>query len=303
MPQSKLSHLIRTSWQRGGVWSLILTVAFLGILGYSVTLSLFAASNLGQPAAVTLTGDASAPSYEIVLTDIDHGSRQLSFEVSSFQPLGKKSIGRCIWFVYSFTTSRGTTELADPVLVTLSEIDRNTLSPAEQPAETYTKYQGSGKFAFDTDLRKFPFDTVHFKVRFHSQCFVANAPVDHTPPGELTIKNRLTDYQLRQGIDTYLVLTRNSFLKVVAIVLLIVAFGGAIALIVQARSEWPKITVLTYFLGLWGTRDILQKPIAGSKAFPSVIEVTILFLFAFTIIGMSAVRYLTSDKQSDAQSK
>jgi hypothetical protein len=277
----------------------VVIVLFAGGFSYLLALSIFKASDLGTQTIVFQQADQPAGGagviYKLKLTKVDHKARHIGYDLSVNLPEGKQKITKCLWLGYKIKTATSSTEGANTELVTLSEVSRDTLLSREQPGPGYTKYTGSGAFHFESDLRGFPFDSIRFDARFHTQCFNPSVQLDSTPVVELWIVNEISDYQLVQSRgDSELRLERNTALKTLAIILLLLGFASAVALIVKARTTAPDLSLLTYFVSLWAVRRILIDQIQDHKPFPTFIEVSIVFLFCFTIIGIGVMRYLAT---------
>lgn len=292
--RSRLLNLPTVTW--------VVIVLCAGGLSYLLALSIFKASDLGTQTIVFQQADPQPGEagviYRLKLTKVDHKAGNIGYDLSVNLPEGKQKITKCLWLVYKIKRSSSYTESANAELVTLSEVSRDTLLSREQPIAGYTRYTGSGAFHFESDLRAFPFDSIRFKAYFHTQCFNPNVQLDPTPVIELWIVNEISDYQLVQlSADSELRLERNTALKTLAIILLLLGFASAVALIVKARTSAPDLSLLTYFVSLWAVRRILIDQIQDHKPFPTFIEVSIVFLFCFTIIGIALMRYLATVQQ------
>ncbi|MGQ0760688.1 MAG: hypothetical protein ACT4OT_01525 [Acidobacteriota bacterium] len=289
----RLQNLSTATW--------VVIVLFAGGFSYMLALGIFRASDLGTQKIVFQQADQQAGAagvlYDLKLTKVDYKAKKIGYDLSVNLPEGKQKVAKCLWVGYMINTATSSTEGMSRELITLSEVPRDTLLSREQPASAHTRYTGSGAFHFETDLRQFPFDSIRFDVRFHTQCFNSSVQLDPTPVAELWIVNEISDYQLVQsGTDSELRLERNTGLKALAIILLLLGFASGIALIVKARTSVPDLSLLTYFVSLWAVRRILIEQTQDHKAFPTFIEVSIVFLFCFTIIGIGVMRWLATEQ-------
>jgi hypothetical protein len=280
--------------RRTVAWVALSTV--IGIGAYAYLISTFLEQNRYKGASESVFNPTSnGDFYSITLKSADHDRELINFDMDINAPEGRGEITKCLYFGYRSSNPFESFEGLSAVLVSLKEIPRDSLQPDQQPGPGYTTYRGAGQFHFETDLRLFPFDKILWDFSVSEQCWSPAAAIDSTTFRNLWIRNNIRDYALfptkypKARVDPLqpsFVLRRSTFLRVLTIVVFAVAFASSIALILRAREKAKGLSLLTYFAGLWGIREILLSPIQGLKAFPSLIEITILFLFGFTLVGV-----------------
>jgi len=103
-----------------------------------------------------------------------------------------------------------------------------------------------------------------------------------------------------QGRPSF-VLKRNSFLKGLTVFLFLVAFSSSVALVWRARTKDVDTTLLSFFVGLWAVRTILMSAVQAEslRIFPTLVEVTILFLFCFAVLGIGWLRFVANKSNNE----
>lgn len=274
--------------------------AVFGLGAYAISLLTFLAGSSQDGALVSNPGASTEDWYSIELKTIDYVAQRIEFDLKINLPEGRGTITKCLHFGAEEWRLGGYSGSLSAVLVNLKELPRDSLQPDERPGPGWTTYRGNGDFFFWTDLRMFPFDKVWWDFSISEQCWTPGA-IDSTTFNLLSVSNHIPDYylSLRRGSGNMqrenqshpqFVLRRSLFLRILTTIIFAAAFASSIALILQASGKAKDFSLLTYFVGLWAIRSILLSPIQGLKAFPTLIEITILFLFCFTILGV----FLTS---------
>lgn len=269
-------------------------LAVLGLVAYAITLSTFFANNSRKGSYVSAYDSTATGFFSLTLKSIDYAAGRIRFDAEVNMPEGRGKITKCFWYGSRFWYSGGNSASLSPAVVELVEVPRESMQPLERPGPGFTSYRGGGEFTFDTDLRLYPFDKVWWDFRVGDECWTPSAKIDSGSFRNLFVHNNLTGYSLSivpddedGGIPShpYFLLQRSLFLRVLAAIIFTVAFVSSLLLMVKSPKEKKDLSFLTYFAGLWAIRTILLAPIKDLNAFPTLIEMTILFLFCFTIIG------------------
>lgn len=247
---------------------------------------------------------SETPSFAIILTSIDLNTKKIAFDLESD---GKGKGARrqvCVSFSSFKPEMRiagasyqgmagGTIESVD-----LKEAPLKSFSQEEMKSPMGTGLRGSATFSFDTDQRHFPLDSIPLQISLYATCSEGPGLLTPSDVKTLFIENRILDYQLtaRQttGPDANVTLRRTPFLIYLAVLLLLLAFVSALVIIAEARTKPLDLKLLTYFVGLWGIRSILLTPVQNVRAFPTLVEITIMFLFGFTVVGIGLMRFLAT---------
>lgn len=304
----------------------ILIFSFAGVVVYAATIAYFV-SRTGNQQRVEFSETPSATpsknssgtftvtssntsSFAVILTSIDPNTKKIAFDLEGVLSLdlvdflvkGKERPEVCISFSY-FLPERVTGNSYERMaggsieLVALNAVPSYSLSK-ELQTKGGQSFRGSGAFSFDSDQRYFPLDRIPLQISLYAKCFRGPEPLTPNDVKSLFIENRILDYQLtapeKSGPDPNITLRRTPFLIFLAILLLLLAFVSALVIIVEARTKPLDLKLLTYFIGLWGIRSILLTPVQNVRAFPTLIEVTILFLFGFTVGGIGLMRFLAT---------
>jgi hypothetical protein len=229
--------------------------------------------------------------YTLILTAIDHQQNQIHFELKANAPKGRGQLLTCAVFGYELDQVDGYTAGFPTSNLRLTEKNRAELPSEQRPSGAdWTVYEGEGQFPFMTDLKTFPFDTIHSAVSFSADCTI---PADAIPAENIFVQSHLSDYVLYAAEKDngalsnsfQFELRRNGFLVFLTWLIFGIAFLSAIVIVGQRGTDLSG-RLLAYFLGLWAIRGIILDPIQDTKPFPTYIEITIIYLFCFTVLGV-----------------
>jgi len=292
----------------------VLFLTIIGIGTYAISLLAFLAGSSQEGAGVTNPAREDGGFYSMTLKSIDHEAQRINFDLEVNKPEGQGTITKCLHLGTEAWRVGGYSGSLSAVLVNLKEIPRDSLQPDERPGQGLTKYRGSGDFYVETDLHMFPFDKVWWDFSMSEQCWTPAVSIDSTTFYHLSVNNEVPDYSLsllrqpknaqenKDASRPHFVLHRSLFLRTLTIIIFAVAFASSIALIIRESEKAKNLSLLTYFAGLWGIRSILLSPIQGLKAFPTLIEITILFLFVFILSGVALASHFWRDGEKATDS-
>lgn len=172
----------------------------------------------------------------------------------------------------------------------------------------FVLYASEVRVAIPLNRHWFPLDTLDLGVGVHAsltddvgdgtQGSVTLAPgfyvASFVPDRELTRTRGTAHHDDQGGHFVGFELRRNTFLLGVAALLLIVGLASSTLIIMAARANPINVSLLAYFAGLWTARDIVLTPLVSYRPFPSLVDIGVISLFLYTVMGIAAVRLLAS---------
>jgi hypothetical protein len=332
--RGRLVRFVQKALSNSGNVGWVLVLSLVGVLAYAATIAYFnsrtesrqrvqftvppspspsstpSASPSATPSTTSPTFTATSSdtaSFAIILTSIDSNTKKIAFDLESEGKGNAAPRQMCVSFSSFSPEMRlagasyermagGTYELVD-----LKEVPLKSFSQMEMKSPMGKGLRGSGTFSFDTDQRHFPLDSIPLQISLYAKCSEGLQPLTASDVKTLFVENRIVDYQLTAqqwtGPDENITLRRAPFLIYLAMLLLLLAFVSALVIIAEARTKPLDLKLLTYFVGLWGIRSILLTPVQNVRAFPTLVETTIMFLFGFTVVGIGLMRFLATRKK------
>lgn len=218
----------------------------------------------------------------------------------------------CPWFGHEDLDLGGSSSWVEQTEITLTK--RQVGSPFGERLVAY-----EGDFVIHPVLKpdRFPFDAIVLEVNYEPDGVFApckdKAGAQLRPPRMLDITcnipgfvvgSRGLEFSHSDGRTTMrLQLTRSSSLRWTAILL---ACLGFVSTLLVVRRMWRKgtedWTPLAYFVALWGSRSILLTLIPEPRPFPTLVDATVLYLFALAFGGwVTAHVRASSVKRMDIQ--
>jgi hypothetical protein len=236
----------------------------------------------------------------VALVSIDPVSSLATYRITARAQPGKPLIVLLEFFSDGWSTFR-TVQLAEQAAGAAASFPEDAIPPRNT---ALVLYASEVRVAIRLSRHWFPLDTLDLGVGIHtSLADTAGA----TPPGRLTfdpgfyVASFVPDRELIRTRGTapdssrHFVgfgLRRDRFLLGVAALLLVVALVSSTLIILAARANPVNVSLLAYFAGLWTARDIILTPLVSYRPFPSLVDIGVISLFLYTVMGIAGARLL-----------
>jgi hypothetical protein len=230
---------------------------------------------------------------KLTINKIDYIKQALETEVCLNDSTGKKQISVFLNFINEYS-NRGSLY---NVKVLLNEKKDDDVILANKPSQGFSVYTAKLSIPFDSKLMHFPFDDIPLGVGVEEDMhFSPGDNIMHLPISVLFLDNHDTGFILDntdpsfevRGDNAYYFfkLRRSDFTVYLTVLLFMLGLASSISVIKKSQSQSFDLSLLTYFIGLWGIRSIVLSGIQEPRPFPSYVDLAIITLFLFTLLGI-----------------